>query len=87
MRLISEDSVPATLPLHHADFGAVLQKLHLVHKLVDQINSPAMLIKNIFPHDRAWEASGIKTFAGIAHHNQNSTTLVASHIASASRCA
>ena len=53
------------------DFSAVLQELHFVHKLIDQIDSATVITVNVLSLNRTWNARGVKSFAGISHHNQN----------------
>src|ERR1700719_1611469 len=39
-----------SLPLHHVNLGAVLVELDLVHQLVDEVNSPAVIGIQVLAH-------------------------------------
>src|SRR5215467_6594718 len=68
-----------TLSFDHMDLGAVLAELHLVHELVDQKNSAAMVRIEILAQRATGNRLGIKTRPGIANNNQDSSLLVAGH--------
>jgi hypothetical protein len=63
------------------DLGSVPGELHLIHQLIDQKDSTAMIGVNIFSDDWVWDALRIETGAGVSNHNQNAPLLVASDIA------
>jgi hypothetical protein len=72
---------PKHLPLQHVDLSPVLVKLDFVHQLVDQVNASAMIGINIFALARIGNLAGIKTWAGIAHYNQDPMLVVAGYVA------
>ena len=61
------------------DLGAVLVELHLIHQLVDQKNSAAVIGKKILAHGAAGNRAGIESRPGIAHNDQHAAVLVARH--------
>src|ERR1700730_4241274 len=69
------------LPLDHADFSAVLEELHLVHKLIDQINSTAVIGIDTFATYRAGNVRHLESGTRIAHYYQHALIFITDHVA------
>src|SRR5258708_32222216 len=55
------------LPLHHMYFSPVPVELHLIHQLIDEKNSAAMIGIEVLTHGAAGNRLWIETRSGIAH--------------------
>src|SRR5262245_4961151 len=63
------------------DLGSVPGELDLVHQLIDQKDSPAMIGINILADDGVGNVSWVETGSRVSNDNQNAALLVASDIA------
>ena len=63
------------------DLSPVLMEPDLIHQLIDQENSATVVRIDIFSMAGIGNFCGIKTGAGIAHHNQHPLLRVAGNIA------
>src|ERR1700721_1820346 len=61
------------------DFSSILAELYLIHKLVDEKNSAAVIGVDILSNRTAGNGFGEKSGTGIAHHDQNSTLFIATY--------
>src|SRR5579864_1617006 len=67
----------SSLPLHHVNLSAVFVKFHLIHQLVDQENSPAVVGVKVLTNSTTRDGARVKAFARISHDNKDSALLIA----------